>query len=164
MGSCAVCSPVFVLVAVCVCVLSAAAVYDTESAGPKRSLGHAIAASPMRYHASFESAAQRFRKVGDVNDLTYDTDKGESLQMWVQGLAWMVAVRGLVGQGSVHGNCAPKLCLVCRPHARAENAVLARTLGHQPQHTHAHAHTARGNAASHGSRMVTCRGPMSALA
>ncbi len=65
----------------CACVRGAAAVYDTETTGPKRSLGHAIAASPMRYHASFESAAQRFRKVGDVNDLTYDTDTGESLDV-----------------------------------------------------------------------------------
>ena len=64
---------------VCAAVAAAAAIYDTETTGPKQTLSNSIRASPILYRASFQSQTQRFRGPHEVHDLVYDTDKGAYL-------------------------------------------------------------------------------------
>ena len=55
---------------------AAGAIYDIDTKGPTATLTSTIAQSPIKYKASFDSKASRFRGPAEVFDFFYDTDKG----------------------------------------------------------------------------------------
>jgi hypothetical protein len=59
----------------------AAAVYDTDSQGPKKTLANSVFSSPIAYTSAFESKAERFKKPYEVNDLVYSVDSGARLPL-----------------------------------------------------------------------------------
>ena len=74
----------------CVPVPPAAAVYDTDSKGPRMTMTAAVGKSPIQYRASFASKAPRFASSAAPTDLMYSVDAGECVCVCVPALTRIV--------------------------------------------------------------------------